>query len=157
MTLRINYRLTGQGWAECTLVDAEQSCTITASYLSDALFNLLLASTALLSGFSCLTFSFEEEPGEYRWVITSPRLNEIELRILSFGDLYGGEPESAGQLLFQTTCIPETFAMAVHSTAAALLTEHGEAGYLEKWLEYPFPTTHFNELSRLLSRLQPAA
>jgi hypothetical protein len=154
MPLNITYRLTGIGWAECTISDADNTCTVSASYLSDALGNLVLAANALLSRFSSLAFGFDEEPGEYRWVISSPRLNEIELQILGLGELWGGKPNSDGQLMFRTICTPETFAESVHGAAAAVLAEYGEAGYLEKWTEYPFPMAQFAQLSRMLALLQ---
>lgn len=130
MALDITYRLTGIGWAQCTITDAEKACTVSAAYLSDALKNLVLSAIALLSRFSGMTFSFDEEPGEYRWVISSPRLNEIQIQILGLDELWGDKPNSSGQLLFRTICTPETFAEAVH--AAAVLAEYGEAGYFEK-------------------------
>ena len=154
MPLNISYRLSGVGWAECTVGDGQATCTVTASYLSNALENLVLAANALLSRFTALSFSFDEEPGEYRWVITSPRLNEIELKILSFGELWGDKPDAEGQLVFRTRCTPETFAGSVHGAAAAVLAEHSEAGYHEKWSEYPFPMAQFEQLSRALARLQ---
>ena len=98
MRIAINYRLTGPGWSECVISCDGQSCITTASYLSDALGNLVRAAVALLSGFSAVTFSFEEEPGEYRWVIRSPRLNEIDLAVLELPDLYRGQPDHEGKL-----------------------------------------------------------
>ena len=154
MALNITYRLTGIGWAECTVADADNTCTVSASYLSNALHSLVLSANALLSRFSSMTFSFDEEPGEYRWVISSPRLNEIEIQILNLDELWGDKPNSEGRLLFKTTCTPETFAAAVHAAAAAVLAEYGEAGYLEKWSEYPFPMAQFEQLSCMLARLQ---
>ncbi len=154
MALNIVYRLTGVGWAECTIADADGTCTVSASYLSNALHDLVLAAGALLSRFSALTFSFDEEPGEYRWVISSLRLNEVELQILSLDELWGDKPNSEGRLMFRTICTPETFAEAVHAAATAVLAEHGEAGYLEKWAEHPFPMTQLEQLSKMLARLQ---
>ena len=153
MRIAINYRLTGAGWSKCVVSCGEQSCVTTASYLSDALGNLVRASVALLSGFSAVTFSFEEEPGEYRWVIRSPRLNEIDVVILQFPDLYSGQPDQEGQEIFRVRCVPETFAEAVHEAASRVLKEEGEAGYAEKWAEHPFPTQQLEELRRHLERL----
>ena len=126
------------------------SCDVTASYLSDALRNLVLAAAAVQSGFLRLTFRFDEEPGEYRWVIRSPRPNEIELEILSFHELWGVQPDSEGKCLFKTRCLPETFAKAVAAAAHSVLEEHGEAGYLDRWSEHPFPSVQLSELNRLI-------
>jgi hypothetical protein len=150
MSLSITYRLTGTGWATCTLSDGNSSCELTASYLSDALRSLVLSATAVLSGFMRVSFRFDEEPGEYRWVISSPRLNEIELEILAFEELWGDRPDSEGKSLFKTRCLPETFAKAVARAAQSILEEHGEAGYLERWSDHPFPIAQFEELNRLL-------
>ena len=154
MPLSLAYHLTGSGWAECTISDDKGNCTVTASYLSDALFNLVLAANAVAGRFSRVTFSFDEEPGEYRWVISPTRVNEVEIRILSFGELWGDKPDEDGKLLFQTICVPETFAMAVHAAAGAVLAKHGESGYLERWAEHPFPKNQFEDLSRRLAALQ---
>ncbi len=154
MHLAIEYRLSGTGWAECTIKDESSSCEVTASYLSDALHNLLIAATAALSGFSQVSFRFDEEPGEYRWVISSPRVNEIQLEIREFDELWGSRPNEEGRLLFQTVCLPETFAKAVASAAESVLTTHGESGYLEKWAEHPFPAKQYAVLIDLLKQLE---
>ena len=150
MRLVIDYRLTGHGWSECTVTSGEASCQISASYLSDALGNLVRAAVVLLSGFSALSFSFEEEPGEYRWVIRSPRFNEIDVRILGFDDLYNGRPNEEGRELFSVRCVPETFAIAVYEAATRVLREEGESGYVEKWGDHAFPKQQLEELKALL-------
>jgi hypothetical protein len=150
----IEYRLDGTGWSECTLINGEEKCELTASYLSDALRNLVLAATAVASGFTRVSFGFDEEPGEYRWVISSPRLNEIELEILSFDELWGGKPDPEGKSLFKARCLPEDFAVAVAVQAAAhgVLERYGDAGYMKLWHEHPFPSAQLAELDRLLAR-----
>ena len=157
MTLTIDYRITGTGWAQCALTDGDARCELTASYLSDALRNLVLGATAVVSGFRRVSFCFDEEPGEYRWVINSPRLNEVELEILDFDQLWGDRPDSEGRSLFKTRCLPDDFAKAVQATAHRILEHHGEAGYLELWHEHPFPTAQLAELDRLLSEKKPTS
>jgi hypothetical protein len=152
--LRVEFRLVGTGWAECVISDEAASATVTASYLSDALRYLVLAGTAALSSFAALTFHFDEEPGEFRWVVRAPRMNEIELVILEFPQLWGERPDSEGTEVFRTKCRPVIFARAIHEAAGALLKSIGEAGYAEKWAEHPFPTLQFQELGRLLKRAQ---
>jgi hypothetical protein len=153
--LTIEYRLDGTGWSECTLTNGEDKCELTASYLSDALRNLVLAATTVASGFTRVSFGFDEEPGEYRWVISSPRLNEIELEILYFHELWGGKPDAEGKSLFKTRCLPEDFAAAVQTAARGVLERYGEAGYIELWHEHPFPSAQLAELDRLLARSGP--
>ena len=150
MNLTIDYSISGLGWAECRVQDESSSCTITASYLGDALGSLVLAACAALQYFDRIGFPFEEEPGEYRWVLRAPRLNELELRIYEFLESSGSKPDGEGKLLFSTFCLPITFAQAVHVAAAKVLAQYGEAGYLEQWSEHAFPMHTFRELERLI-------
>ena len=150
MHFAISYELTGLGWAKCQITGSDGLCTVTASYLSNALGSLVIAATAVQSGFSRATFSFEVEPGEYRWVITSPRTNEVQLSISEFNSAYNEEPDERGKLLFQTRCRPVVFAEAVSAAARRVFSQHGESGYNEKWSEHPFPTMQLVELDRLL-------
>lgn len=150
MNVSAQISLTGTGWAECRIADDTSSCTVTASYLSDALRHLLLAATAVISEFDRVTFSFLEEPGEFRWVITSPRVNEVEVAILEFRQLGGGQPDSQGMVRFRTKCLPREFAGAVYAAATELRTNVGEAGYAEQWARHPFPSLQLQELGRLL-------
>jgi hypothetical protein len=151
MPLNVIFRLRDLGWADCILTDGVSSYTVSASYTSDALRHLVLAATAVLSGFRSLRFSFEEEPGEYRWVVSSSRFNEIEIAILTFPNQWADLPDGAGKLCFRTTCRPRLFAEAVHRAATRLLAEVGEHGYAEQWPGYPFPSCQLGELQRLLA------
>lgn len=157
MALSIDYKLTGPGWAECTIADGEQSCTVTASYLSDAFGDLVLSAVALLRWFYALSFSFAEEPGEFRWVFTCKSNNEIELKIL---DCYDRDrdwpPDEECKLLFQTVFTREMFGNAVLEAGNNLLEEYGEAGYLDKWMDHAFPTDRLNEVAQLLREMPPA-
>jgi len=153
MLLNIEYRLTGTGWASCKLVSEDSSCLISASYLSDSLYKLVLSAISVCVGVNRISFGFDEEPGEFRWVIKHVEINEIEIQIRSFKELWSGKPDEDGEVLFQTRCRPITFAKLVHATAKVILDDIGETGYLEKWAEHPFPSMQFLELSRLITEL----
>ena len=149
MKLSVHFRLIGTGWAECEIADEASSCTVTASYLSDALRNLLLAATAVVSEFRRVTFKFDEEPGEFRWVISNT-LWEIDLSILEFHELSGDKPDAEGMVRFRTVCRPRTFAEAVRDAATEVLSKLGESGYAEQWHGFPFPMLQYQELCRVL-------
>jgi hypothetical protein len=153
MQLALDYRLTGTGWAECTVSFGELSYVGSASYLTDALGNLVRAAVAVLSGFSALSFSFQLEPGEVRWVLASPRLNELDLSIFEFPDIYAALPESNGKEVLRARLVPETFAVAVYEAACRVLSVEGESGYFKKWVEHPFPSHQVEELRGLLKGL----
>jgi len=148
LTLSIEYKLTGPGWAECTIANADQTCTLTASYLSDAFGNLVLSAVAMLNWFKAVSFSFEEEPGEYKWDLECRPNNTLDLRISEAYLNHSVDPSIwEYKLLFQTTSTQMQFGKAVAVAAKALLDEYGEAGYLEKWIEYPFPTESLRQLN----------
>lgn len=151
MSVNVAYKLTGSGWAECVLEIDGQVAVITASYLSDALSNLLQSAIDLMKEQKDATASFEEEPGEFRWCIRRVNEEHIKLRILWFEDLWDQAPAEQGRLMFEGECRLRTFAGAILSATQQLLTEHGFDGYKEKWVKHDFPTELMNELKRLLT------
>lgn len=154
MSLAIEYRLLNAGWAECTVRVGSISQELSASYLSDALGNLVLAAVGVLAGLHCVATSFDEEPGEYRWVIERASGADISLKVVAFDELWANKPNSEGKVLVETTCHPLLFGEAVHRAATAVLAEHGEAGYREKWVEHDFPSRQLELLTEYISRWQ---
>jgi hypothetical protein len=149
--MRFSYRLVGTGWSEATLDDGDTAVTITASYLSDALGDLVTAAVLLNEGAEEVRFSWEEEPGEYRWIFERISPENVALRILWFDDQMDEQPDVAGKAVFVTTEPITALSVAVANGARALLNEIGESGYAEKWVEYPFPTTALEQLEALQS------
>jgi hypothetical protein len=152
--MEFTYRLTGKGWAEARIADGTSQAVITASYLSDALGDLLEALGTMLEGAGEARCSWEEEPGEYRWIFAREDRDQVTLRILEFADMYARpdtragvvrlalRPDEEGELRFSTTQPVTVLAQAIADGAAAALAEYGEAGYQAKWLEAPFPVAH---------------
>jgi hypothetical protein len=149
MTLTIDYRLTGTGWAGCTVRADGRDCELSASYLSDALGKLVLAGIAVLAGAQSMSVGFDEEPGEYRWSIAQAGAGMVRLNILAFQELWGNQPDSDGTPLLSVICARLEFAKAVREAAESVLKQHGPAGYKEEW-RYDFP---LQELDLLRSYL----
>ena len=95
MSLTIDYRLTGTGWAGCRVTDAGASCELTASYLSDALGSLVLAGNAVLTD------------------------NNDVLDQLSPGSVYEAWGNHAPIACFHLTVLPASPASVVVGSAAA--------------------------------------
>jgi hypothetical protein len=110
----------------------------------------VLAALGVLSGFTALTFAFDDEPGEYRWVVRSTDRNALELRLLAMDGRRGNPADANGRLLLVTRCRPAEFARAVHAAADAVLERHGEGGYQEKWGQHEFPIRQLYLLARAL-------
>ncbi len=128
VSLSIEYRLVGSGWAECRIVTTGGEYTvITASYLSDALGNLILAAVGVLVGFTRLSFGFDEEPGEYRWVIRTTGDNDLVVEVLSFDESWSNKPDSEGKPLLRIECSRLQFARAVAQAANSSITAEAEA------------------------------
>ena len=122
-----------------------------ALFRYDALGNLVLAAIAVLSGFRTCTFGFDEEPGEFRWIVEAIDPNTVRVEVREFEELWGEKPNSDGKLLFEYNCPSLEFAKAIQSTALAVLEEYGVAGYNKQWAEYPFPERQLNILGELVA------
>ena len=146
------HRLVGRGWSETHVADEDNTAVVTASYLSDALGGLLYAVALATEGQPNVRCSFEEEPGEYRWVFDRS-VSQVVLRILAFDDLWNHEPDDAGTLVFETSQPVLRIARAVASGAQRLLDETRDDGYLSQWIRHPFPNV---ALMRLRTAIRSA-
>src|SRR5664279_1329088 len=150
--VEFHYRLTGTGWSEARLADDRGSATITASYLSDALGELLEAVGLLLEGAPAARCSWDEEPGEYRWIFDRDE-ETVRLRVLGFRGLWGNEPDERGSTVFETVQTLRALASAIAAGAQTVLDEYGEEGYKAKWIEHSFPTGHLATIREKLTAL----
>lgn len=151
MSLTIEYQLVGTGWAKCTITSGEVNCEVTASYLSDALGNLVLGAVSMLSGITSVSFGFDEEPGEYRWNVHLSGPTEITLSIFSFFGPLGNQPSTEGESIFCVTCPLLEFGKAVQAAAMSVLAVHGLAGYREEWAMHPFPSKALDLLNEYVA------
>jgi hypothetical protein len=99
--VEFSYKLTGTGWGEARIADEEAHVVLPTSYLSDVLGDLLQALGILLEGSPTAECSWEEEPGEYRWVFNSSD-DDVALRILAFRNSWPRRPEEEGEVVFAT-------------------------------------------------------
>jgi hypothetical protein len=132
------FRLVGSGWAEAGIGDADGNATLTASYTRDALGDLLDAVWRLLQGEAEVRCSWEEEPGEFRWIMRR-EADSVSLQVLEFADYVPPAEDHAGVVVFETRQDVSTFARAIALGASRVLEQLGEAGYEQLW-HAPFPT-----------------
>jgi hypothetical protein len=150
VSVRVSYRLIGSGWSECNIVIDEYEATITASYLSDALRDLLGAVSRIVEGVSEATASFAEEPGEYRCRFFRQGPDRLHVRILEFPNLWSNRPDEEGSVVLDAECRLRTFAGAVFSASQKLLEESGMEGYRDMWGRHDFPIEQQEKLRNLL-------
>jgi hypothetical protein len=179
--VEFSYRLTGVGWAEATITCGDRSATLTASYMSDALAELLLAVGELADGADAARCSWEEEPGEFRWLFARAG-EDVDLRILWFDDIYAegeylGEasfpaipnkpelarvrpvyellvsaaPDLDGGIVFECQLTLSELVSAIAEGASAVLAKYGHKRYRKKWASKPFPDEPLAALQRWLA------
>jgi hypothetical protein len=154
MTTTLDFRLTGSGWAECDLTVRDTRLTMTVSYTSDALRDLLDATIEMLRNSESATASFDEEPGEYRWCLERISDNKLNIKIRWFDDVASGKPDCEGKLLFDQSCGKRTFGSAIAAACGKLLSEIGIEDYRRKWLRYPFPENEYAKLTEILQQYE---
>ncbi|KGF78709.1 hypothetical protein IA69_28735 [Massilia sp. JS1662] len=150
--LKIDYRLKGSGWAECTIHADGRKCEVSASYLSDALGKLVLAGVAVLAGAQSVSVGFDEEPGEYRWAIVMTDDGVVRVDMLEFRELWGNRPDVEGTLLMTFSCPPLEFGEAVYAAAEEVHKLHGLAGYKKRWATHDFPVAELDLLKSYILR-----
>lgn len=146
----LSYTLTGLGWARGSLTIGGDSLTFGASYLSDAFGDLLRGVLDLLDGAPSARFSFEIEPGEYRWICHQTGGGNLAIQVLGFDDLWNCRPDSEGDVLLSASTRVFALAQALKMCADELLANHGLDGYLARWNRAPFPATEYRCLCRHL-------
>jgi hypothetical protein len=149
--MRIDYRMLGAGWAECEIEIQGKTETFPASYLSNALDDLVAAATSVARGAADATARWEEEPGEIRWRLTRVGQERLRVRILHFEDEFWNVlPDERGEVLLDAECRLRTFAGAVLSAAQRVLEKHGTKGYQNEWGMHGFPMERMRALEAAL-------
>lgn len=149
------YRLTGPGWSEARIADEHGDAIVTASYLSDALRCLVEAVAVVVEGVPEARCSWDEEPGEYRWILRRAG-DHLQIEIRAFDDLWGDQPDEQGRLVFSTRQDPLRVARAILSAVQELLDDLGAADYERRWVEHPFPSDALGRLRRAVRSTRAA-
>lgn len=150
MTVCLDYKLVGLGWAACSLTVGDKHIDLTASYIGDALGDLVTATLFVMQGESEAQFSFQEEPGRYQWTLRRIADDRIAISIAELERNVPAGPNEEGVEVFQATCDRLAFARAMVTALDEVLREHGPEGYREKWVEYDFPLAEYRELKELV-------
>jgi hypothetical protein len=148
--MEFEFRLTGAGWAEGQLRSGDARVLLTASYLSDALGDLIAAVLRVFDDRSARCF-WSEEPGEFWWLFDREG-DRVRTRILWF-DEDVDEPDETGVLRFDATVPLRELASAVHAGVDAVLRRYGREGYEEQWARAPFPGDALDALQARLAGL----
>ena len=152
------YRLSGSGWSEAYVAQADQWLRPTASYLTDALTALVSAIIAVIEGNEHVACIWEEEPGEYLWWFE--RVSDlVELRSM-WRSNWSNEPSNAdrwflpkeneaGDLKLRLRTSSSAIGSAVLSSLDQLWTDPGPTAYEQIWGK-PFPEAEHKRLRELV-------
>lgn len=151
--MRFDYALEGSGWATATLKARGVSVKLTASYLSDALGDLLAAVVRLMEGADQATCTWQEEPGEYVWEFHRYG-GQLHLRVIGADFLPGfGKADTDARNGVQVDVQEKLRGVVTPIVQAAedVLDRHGVKGYKKLWVLAPFPEKTLAQAKRLLA------
>jgi hypothetical protein len=147
------YSLSGHGWADAGIGIGAAHAALTASYLSDALGDLLHELRRLCALSEPVQVTWMMEPGEYRWLLT-PDAEQVHVRIVWFDDW--DLPEDRGAEVLTGSCSLDELVRAIASGASRALHAVGEDDYNRRW-EHPFPASDLAALHEALRRHNASA
>ncbi|TPL93675.1 hypothetical protein [Mesorhizobium sp. B2-3-12] len=150
MAVKIDYRLDDAGWADCDVAIDSKTASVEASYVGDALRDLVQATLAIVDGAPYAVARFLDEPGECRFVL-EPQGNQTRVRLLSFPETWSEEPDGAGAVRLDAMCLLREFAEAVLTATRTILSSHGLQNYRERW-GHEFPWDAVYKLDSALQR-----
>jgi len=149
--MQLVYQLAGSGWADARISHNSGYRDMAVSYLSDALGDMARAALQLLCGAREASFSFQDEPGEHRWILSHGEADSLYIRILWFEDSFSPRPQGRGGEVFMCECAVLDFVGQVSSVLQNLLADEGIEGYMRRWQSHEFPLEAFTEIQRLLT------
>ena len=136
--MQFTYELTGTGWSAGYLTIGSRHTKLTASYLGDALGELLAAVLAVADGNASARASWDEEPGEYRWVFGRED-GLVHVRVLWFRELWSDDDDDAGEERLSGTVTMPALVSVMAGAARKVLDDYGASEYKRAWVEHPFP------------------
>lgn len=140
--LRLSWRLSGRGWADCAVADHEAETVVEASYITHAPEELLTAVRRLLTGESETRAQFEAEPTAFRWIFYREG-ETVWIRLLQLPN--NNHHDRAGTEIWTSWQTVDTVAQAVIRCFDDVARTYGESGYHGKW-GHPFPRSEVEAL-----------
>lgn len=139
-------KLTGNGWMEATLIDENNNAKIiSASYLSDAPYDLIMALALICEGVNDTQCLWNNEPGGYQWVFS--RLNNnLELKIIQSEHAFKNPSTDKDHIIFSGHENLGKFAHKVLREFNIIKTYYSTDGYENLW-KHKFPLQALSRLS----------
>jgi len=148
--MSLKYKIRGAGCSALRLRIGQQACTMRPSYIwSDPLPDLIRAAGQLLDGAKKARLSINEEPQEFRWLLSRSAGDGLRVKILAFDDLNEQLPDRLGREVLTTACSLTAFCRALAEVSGDTLSQYGLKGYEREWW-LPFPIGDYLRLCKRL-------
>ncbi|MFD8496784.1 hypothetical protein [Amycolatopsis sp. NPDC059657] len=138
----MTWHLNGTGWADVVVADHDADVEVTASCITAAPEDLLVAVARLILGERETRVQFDAEPTAFRWIFYR-ETNDVWIRLLELSD--GRLHDNAGSEIWSSWQTVETVVRAVIRCFDEVARKYGESGYRGRWNEH-FPRTELEAL-----------
>jgi hypothetical protein len=153
MAIRINYDLSGHGWANIQISSGPQKVDMSASFLHDTLAELIGAANLLLKGAPEVKVMIMQEPGAYLVYLQAMNKGHMAIGIRHFkGKADWGSVSSNEHVVFNGQDMILNVSTQILQNASRLLSTYGMDGYKARWVNYEFPIMAYNRLKALLNK-----
>jgi hypothetical protein len=145
---RIDYVLSGAGWATFSFrVDAEPMA-FAVSYLHDSLGDLARMGVDLVKGAQSATAVFMDEPGEVQLMVTGDK-DDLSFELRSYADWasWGMTATEDYKALASGRIRRVELVRNIHTILERIYVELGPAKYRELWVEHDFPLRAYEQLT----------
>lgn len=144
--INFSCKLTGHGWIDATLKDENDNAKIiTASYLSDAPYDLIIALALICEGLNETMCLWNDEPGAYQWIFKRQN-NYLELKIFQSEHTFKNPSIEKSHIMFSGHENLAKFAHRVLREFKIIKAEYTTDGYKNLW-GYEFPLQALNRLN----------
>lgn len=140
------------GWADPRVEVGGTSMEMRASYVTDALGDLLNSMMLLVNGSPVAECEWTQEPGGWRWTFIRHSETEVDVRIAFKPDVFEERwmAHDSGEVRTDSRLGLEEVVRAIAGGARRCLDEFGAPGFASQWLEHPFPRLQLEALERWL-------
>lgn len=140
------------GWADPMVELGGTSVEMRASYLTDALGDLLNSMMLLVNGSPVAVCEWTQEPGGWRWTFIRRSETQVDVRIAFKPDVFEEHwmPHDLGEVRADSRLELREVVRALAGGARTCLDEFGASGFASQWLEHPFPRLQLEALEKWL-------
>ncbi len=144
--INFSCKLTDHGWIDATLNDENDNMMIiTASYLSDAPYDLIMALALICEGVNETMCLWNDEPGAYQWIFKR-QSNLLKLEIIQSEQTFKYPSIDKSHIEFSGYENLGKFVHRVLREFSMLKSEYSTDGYQNLW-GHEFPLQALTRLS----------